>query len=241
MKKLVFLMLAAVVAAGAATLTAGQTRKESPDIIAARHARDRASVWELQNIAERVGKESAEKKSFDAYLRLALVQTWLCEAIESHKDDKLFKKAAEDGVAAAEMAVQLNPKSSEAHQLLGDLLNQLIPHVYGGGMRYGQRASDEMDKAIALDPENAGAYVSKSISLYYTPDSFGGSKTKAIEMLKKAVEVSPAEDSAHIWLAVFNLDAGKKKDALDEILLARKINPDRAFTNYVFELVKAAK
>jgi Tfp pilus assembly protein PilF len=108
-------------------------------------------------------------------------------------------------------------------------------------MRYGQRASDEIDKAIALDPKNASAYVSKSISLYYTPDSFGGSKTKALEMMKKAVEADPTEDSAHIWLAIFHLDAGRKKEAMDEILLAKKIDPDRAFTNFVLDRVKATK
>ncbi len=219
----------------------GQKKGENPDIATARRARDRASVDELQKIAVGVSKEAAAKKSSDAYRWLALIQVWLCEAIESSGKEELFKKAAVDGVSAAEMAVKLEPTSSEAHQLLGDLLNQLIPHVNGGGMRYGQRANDELDKALALDPKNVNAYVSRAITYFYAPDSFGGSKTKAFEMLKKAVAIDPTEDSAHIWLAMFYLDAGKKKDARDEIALARKINPDRAFTNYVFDQVKAAK
>ncbi|HKC63055.1 MAG TPA: hypothetical protein VKB86_05430, partial [Pyrinomonadaceae bacterium] len=128
-----------------------QTKDGNSDVIAARKARDSASVEELQKIVDKTRKEAVEKKSFDAYLRLALFYSWLCEAIEDRQEDKLFKQAAEEGVAAAEKAVALNPKSSEAHQLLGDLLNQLIPHVYGGGMRYGKRAEDEMDKAIELD------------------------------------------------------------------------------------------
>jgi tetratricopeptide (TPR) repeat protein len=215
-----------------------QTKDGSSDVTAARKARDSASVEELRKIVDKTKKEAVEKNSFDAYLRLALFYSWLCEAIEDRQEDKLFKQAAEEGVAAAEKAVALNPKSSEAHQLLGDLLNQLIPHVYGGGMRYGKRAEDEMDKAIELDPRNVNAYVSRAISYYYTPESFGGSKTKAIEMLKKAVEINPQDDSPHIWLAMFYLDADRKKEALDEILLARKIDPDRAFTNYVYKMIK---
>lgn len=215
-----------------------QTKVGNPDIIAARRARDRASVGELQKITAKAKSEAVKTNSFDDYLRLALYYSWLCEAIESRQDNKLFKQAAEEGVAAAEKAVELNPKSSEAHQLLGDLLNQLIPHVYGGGMKYGKRASDEMDKAIELDPKNVNAYVSRAISYYYTPDAFGGGKTKAVEMLKKAVEIDPQEDAPHIWLAMFYLDAGQNKEALSEILLARKINPERSFTNYVYETVK---
>jgi tetratricopeptide (TPR) repeat protein len=80
--------------------------------------------------------------------------------------------------------------------------------------------------------------VSRAISYYYTPDSFGGGKTKAFELLKKAVEIDPQEDSPHIWLALFYMDANRKKEALVEIELARKANPDRVFTNYVYEQIK---
>ena len=218
-----------------------QVKSDDTDIMVARHARNRADVPELQRIAAKIKKEAESKNTLAAYLRLALIQTWLCEAIESHNDDALFKKAAEDGVAAAEKAVALGPRSSEAHQLLGDLINQLIPHVNGGGMRYGQRANDEMDRAIELDPKNAEAYVSRAISYYYTPESFGGGKAKAFEMLNKAVELGTAGDSPHIWLAMFYLDGGKKKEAMDEIQAARKLEPERAFTNYLFAQIKNSK
>jgi tetratricopeptide (TPR) repeat protein len=215
-----------------------QVGNSDPEIAAAREARDRARVEELQKAVAKAKSEAAAKNSFETYLRLALFQSYLCEAIESGgRDEKLFKQAAEEGVAAAEKAVGLNPNSSAAYQLLGDLLNQLIPHVFGGGMRYGKRATDAMDRAIELDPKNVDAYVSRAIGYYYTPDSFGGSKAKAFEMLKKAAEIDPREDSPHIWLAMFHLDADRREEALAEIELARKANPDRVFTNYVYEQI----
>lgn len=96
-------------------------------------------------------------------------------------------------------------------------------------MKYGKRATDEMDRALELNPKNVDAYVSRAISYYYTPQSFGGNKAKALEMLKKAVEINSAEDSPHIWLATFYLEDGKQEDALREINLARSTNADRAF------------
>lgn len=213
---------------------------DDPEIVAARQSRDRAEVAELRKLVENVGREAEETKRFEAYLRLALFNVWLCEAAEAHQNNEVFKRAAEGGVAAAEKAVELNPQSSEAHQLLGDLLNQLIPHVFGGGMRYGKRSTDELDKAIELNPKNADAYVSRAISYYYTPESFGGSRRKAFELLTKAAEIAPRTDSPHIWLAMFHLEAGRTRDALREINLARRANPERSFTNFVHSQVTSS-
>ena len=213
---------------------------DGPEVVAARQSRDRAEVAQLQKLVENVRREAEETKRFEAYLRLALFSVWLCEAAEAHQNNEVFKQAAEGGVAAAERAVELNPQSSEAHQLLGDLLNQLIPHVFGGGMRYGKRSTDELDKAIELNPKNADAYVSRAISYYYTPESFGGGKQKAFELLTKAAEIDPRADSPHIWLAMFHLEAGRTQDALREINVARRANPDRSFTNFVYSQVTSS-
>ena len=213
---------------------------DGPEIVAARKSRDLAEVAQLQKLVENVRREAEETKRFEAYLRLARFNVWLCEAAEAHQNNDVFKRAAEGGVAAAEKAVELNPQSSEAHQLLGDLLNQLIPHVFGGGMRYGKRSTDELDKAIELNPKNADAYVSRAISYYYTPESFGGSRQKAFELLTKAAEIAPRADSPHIWLAMFHLEAGRAQDALHEINLARRANPDRSFTNFVYSQVTSS-
>ena len=217
------------------------TIDESPEVVAARKARDRGSVEDLQKAVARLKRDAEQKKSLAAYLQLALFNVWLCEAAEDNQNNAVVKAAAEAGVAAAEKAVAIDPQSSEAHQLLGDLLNQLIPHVYGGGMKYGKRATDEMDRALELNPRNVDAHVSRAISYYYTPEAFGGSKTKAFELLKKAVEINSAEDSPHIWLATFYLDDGKQADALREINLALSINPDRAFTKFVYTMVTSPK
>lgn len=217
-----------------------QTKSDQPDVIAARQARDSASVEGLQKIIAKTQKEATETNGFDAYLRLGLFQSWLCEAAEADKDETLVKQAATDGIAAAEKATALNPKSSEAHQLVGDLLGRLIPHVFGGGIRYGKRAADEMDKAIELDPKNANAYVSRAISYYYTPEAFGGGKDKAFELLRKAVEVDSQADTPHVWLAILLLENHQKQQALREILRARQINSDRVFTSSVYEQVARA-
>ena len=233
-------MKLAVLAAILTTLVS-LSRLDDPGLTAARKARDLGDVKVLQTEITKAQKKAAETKSFDDYIRLALLHNYMCEAAESSNTRGLVKEAAQSGVAAAEIAVKLNPNSSRAHQLLADLLGQLAPNVTGGGMKYGQRSTDEADKAIELDPKNGDAYVTRAISYLYTPEAFGGNKQKAFEFFSKAKELDPQADSPHIWLALFHLEAGQMDDALREINEARRLNPGRKFAEFVFAQVSAIK
>lgn len=216
--------------------TAEATRCEADNKVAL-EARDRASVEDLEKVIAQQKVAAKAKDNLENHLRLALLQTWLCEAAQVHENNKLVKQAATEGLSSAERAVTLNPQSSEAHQLVGECLSQLIPHVFGGGMRYGKRSAAEMDKAIELDPANQRAYVSRAISYYYTPAAFGGGQEKAFAFLRKAIELDPKADTPHAWMATFFLEAHQLKEALREITAAREINPHRAFTNTIFEQI----
>lgn len=202
---------------------------------AARKARDRADVEALRTAVESVQSQASQAGAFQTYLRTAQLEQWLCEAAHAHQDDKLVKKSAEAGISAAEKAVQLSPDSSEAHRLLGDLLGELIPHVLAGGPRYGPRSTKEAEKAIELDPKNPNAFVARATNYFFAPAAFGGSKEKAIEMLKKAIELDPSSDTAHIRLAQVYLAQGQREDAVREINVARQLNPERVFTQHVYK------
>jgi tetratricopeptide (TPR) repeat protein len=213
--------------------------QEGSEITAARKLRDLSDVEGLRKAIKTAHDDAQQKNTAQAYERLALFDDWLCEAGHGKNDDSLIKSAATDGLAAAEKAASLNPNSSEAHRLQGDMLSELIPVVFAGGMRYGARSTGEFDKAIELDPRNANAYIGRALSYFFTPSMFGGDRNKAVEMLKKALTVDPASDTAHIWLAQIYLDASQTADARREINEARRINPGRGFVDYVDGLVKA--
>ena len=52
----------------------------------------------------------------------------------------------------------------------------------------GQAAQVALNKAKKLDPENPRISILEAEDLYYTPEQFGGSKSKGIELFKKALE-----------------------------------------------------
>ncbi len=213
-------------------------------LLQARKARDQGNVEALRVATETVRSEAWQKNSFDAYWRLALLEDWMCEAAYARHDNKLVKQAAQAGVAAAREAVKLNPNSSDAHWLLGELLGDLIPHVFGGGPRYGPESTREAEKAIELNPQNAEAYITRAHNYFFTPTVFGGSKPKAVEMLKKAIEIDPASDAAataHIFLAQAYLDLERRDDARREIQEALRLNPERRYAQYVNQQITSGK
>src|ERR1051325_191809 len=121
------------------------------ELLSAREARDHADIQTLQSAIQKAKAEIAHQPSYSSYLKIANLETFLFEAASVKHNGKLQKEAAQAGVEAAEKEVELNPNSADAHGLLGTLLGELIPHVWAGGMRYGRRSAEELDKAIKLD------------------------------------------------------------------------------------------
>jgi tetratricopeptide (TPR) repeat protein len=227
----------ALVLAGVPTVEA----EDNPAVATARKARDQAEIESLRKVIDQAHSEAQQHGTAEAYERLAQFELWLCEAAHGHNDEKLLKQAAEVGVAAAEKAVALNPNSSEAHRIEGEAIGELIPHVFAGGMRYGRRSTAELDKAIELDPRNANAYIGRAIAYFFTPAAFGGSRDKAMEMLKKAIELDPSSDTAHIWLAQVYFAKREHAEAVREINEARRLDPERVFATHVYNTVTATR
>jgi tetratricopeptide (TPR) repeat protein len=227
--------LSLVVPASSAASSQGT---ETADVVVghAWHARDRGDIESLQALVRGARDEAMRTNSFDANLRTAFLDACLIEAGHVHQNDKVVRQAAQDGVAAAERAVRLNTESSEAHRLVGELLGELIPYVFAGGMRYGSRSTEEIEKAIQLDSQNPNAYVARGKNYFFTPKAFGGDKEKAVDMWKKAIAISPnsdAAETAHIWLARAYQSFEKSESATTEIDQARKMNPERLFAKLV--------
>jgi tetratricopeptide (TPR) repeat protein len=206
-----------------------------------RRARDHADVETLQALISTAHTEAAQQNSAAAYEKLAQLDLWLCEVGRDSNNGELVKTAAEDGVDAANKAVALNDNSSEAHRLEGELLGEMIPHVFMGGVRYGPSSSKQLDRAIELDPRNANAYAARGVNYFFTPSAFGGGHDKAIDLLKKAIEVDPTSDLPHLWLAYIYLEDGDIDPSFLEVTEARRINPERSFTNHLYERIIAKR
>jgi len=87
-------------------------------------------------------------------------------------------------------AVDLQPQVAEHHRILGTLCGQVVPAQVLLAFRYGHCARASIDRAIALDPRSALAYLSRGVGNYYLPSAFGGGVDLAIRDFRKALEAA---------------------------------------------------
>jgi len=110
-------------------------------------------------------------------------------------------------------AIKLQPDNALAHNNLGNAYKEIGKY---------DLAIDSYKKAIAISPDHAGPYY--NISSLYT-DVLGNDE-KAIELLHKAIEMSPYFSKSYNKLGLLYFEKGKKEEALSLLEKALKLNPD---------------
>ena len=104
----------------------------------------------------------------------------------------LSRGESDAAIAALQTAVAQYPKSAEAHFYLAN--------AYGskgqqggmfGGIKYGPKAKDEFEKAVALNPKYVEARLSLAQFYAFAPGVMGGSYEKAFEQAKELKAIDP--------------------------------------------------
>jgi len=137
-----------------------------------------------------------------------------------------------------EKAMAADSSFAEAGALYGYLLGFEIAFHPEKAMSLGMASFDYSAKALAKDPENPRIHLLKGISLFYTPEAYGGGADNALESLNKAVgffekdvandalQPSWGKDEAYTYLGLAykqKKDYGKAKEMLKKAL---EFNPD---------------
>jgi tetratricopeptide (TPR) repeat protein len=206
----------------------------------ARRARDAQDKSGLEAIAARA-MAAAEKEPQNARLQYetAAAYSYLAEIATEMHDPGGARKAAETGIPMAERAVAADPKSAEYHRLLGTLYGQVIPGNLGAALRYGRKSTEELDRAVKLDPNNADVYLSRGIGKYYLPPMFGGGAEAALEDLRKAVELNPKSDQAYLWQGIVLRKIRRNREARESLTQAIQLNPQRIWARQQLEKTPA--
>ncbi|MBI3664834.1 MAG: tetratricopeptide repeat protein [Acidobacteria bacterium] len=196
----------------------------------ARRARDAQDRTALEKTAAQLAA-AAEKEPQNARSQYesALVHSYLAEISIEVRDQAAAHKAAEAGIVAGEKAVALDPNSGEYHRVLGALYGQVIPGNLALALRYGRKTLEEIDRAVALDPKNSEVYLSRGIGKYYLPPAFGGGTEAALADLRKAIELNPKSDQAHLWLGIVLRKGNRNREAREALAEALRLNPQRVW------------
>lgn len=66
-------------------------------------------------------------------------------------------------------------------------------------MTFGAEAGQDLQKAMTLNPNNPRAYYLQAMSLFGTPEQFGGGKAVAKPVFQKAVDLAKAEQAKPLY------------------------------------------
>lgn len=141
-------------------------------------------MQQLANTFERIAE--AEKTQWLPYYYAAY-----CRVNEAYmaKDKSKVDGVADKALLNIEKAQALKGKDSEISCILSMIASSRIAvDPMTRGQKYGPESGAHLQEAKQLNPENPRVYMLEGQSLLYTPEAFGGSKTKAKEALELALK-----------------------------------------------------
>jgi tetratricopeptide (TPR) repeat protein len=204
--------------ASALLLAVAAAADPSAEMRQARNRQDRAALDQL------IGKLKSQP---NGNYQLAQAYSYAAEVAMEQRDKRKAQDYAEAGIPVAQKAVETNPNDPKAHRILGELCAQVIPaNPLLGGLKYGQCARDEINKAIQLDGNSAMAYLSRGVGNYYLPPSFGGGLDPALKDLDKAISLDPKLSDAYLWKGIALRKANRNAEAHQAIAKAVQLSPD---------------
>lgn len=162
--------------------------------------KDAKSQQDYNNVAaafERIA--NVEKTRWQPYYYAALAK--LNGAMRDEKADKDMAGEQVDALLSKAEAIQQNSELSTLHYY-----NEVMKMSVNPGERY-MNSAPLMEKyytqAIAQDSTNPRIYFMKGETVFHTPESFGGGKTAAKPIFRKAIDLfgrqNDTTDFAPVW------------------------------------------
>jgi hypothetical protein len=156
-------------------------------------AKTTADFQNVANAFERIG--DAEKTQWLPYYYAGLALTrigWM--------DQKLDKDANADRIKALCDKAESIDKNAEICSIRNmAATQQMMVDPQTRWQTYGQEAGTVLQKGMQMDPNNPRLYYLQGMSLFNTPEQFGGGKDKAKPVFEKSVELFKKEQHKPLY------------------------------------------
>jgi tetratricopeptide (TPR) repeat protein len=206
-------------------LLAGSLAGSDPELEKARDKQDRATLEKIAGTMASAAK--AAPKDADAQFRAALAASYQAEVAIELKDKNGAKNAADSGIAFAEKAIELQPKNAENYRLLATLCGQVVPANPLGGMTYGKRAKEAINKALELNPKSPEVHLAEGVGNYYLPAMLGGGPELAAKNFNEVIALDPKCADAYLWMGLTLRKLHKNPEARQAFAKSLELNPNR--------------
>ena len=200
------------------------------------YARDLRDVLALQSeVALAIANEIRIELTPREQTRLTTARSVNPEAYDFYLRGKshLRHENRDDNDAAIELlekAVAADPQFAAAHADLANAYYVRLFYFAPEEKRWQEKAYAAVDKALALDPNSADAYLARGKLLWMPSNHFA--HEKAIQEFRRAIALNSALDEAHHQLGLVYLHIGLLDEALRETQEAVKLNPGNTLALY---------
>jgi TolB-like protein/tetratricopeptide (TPR) repeat protein/tRNA A-37 threonylcarbamoyl transferase component Bud32 len=125
-------------------------------------------------------------------------------------------------------AIALDSTYAPAHAALADCLNQLGTVMLGSGSprELRPRAAAQAIQALQLDAGSAEAHAALGYAWHYD-----WRFAEAEREFRRAIELNPSYSMAHIWYANLLMSRMRMKEALEQVFMARDLDPFSLIVN----------
>jgi tetratricopeptide (TPR) repeat protein len=164
---------------------------------------------------------------FEAAWKLSRVSYW----IGTHAPEAERRAALEQGVTAGEVAIRFRPDRPEGHFWLAADMGALA-ESFGivQGLKYRSRIKSELERVTVIDPVRQEDSADSALGQWYfeVPRLLGGSRAKAEDHLRRALDRFPQSMTALAFLADLLAAEGRAREArtLLERVIAVPLDPD---------------
>ena len=141
----------------------------------------------LANDFARIGDKEKTQWLPYYYASLASIQKGRTQMRDGKMD--ALDATAEEAEKYLAKSKELNTENAENY-ILEKMIHglKLMVNPQQRFMTEGSLSAEALSKAEKLDPENPRITLLKAEDTYYTPEQFGGSKTKGLELFQKSLE-----------------------------------------------------
>ncbi len=164
--------------------------------------------------------------------------------------NEMLLKYLDDGIEHIYASLEKNEEFADAHGLLSSLLGQKINTDPALGMTLGMESMTAISDALQHGKANPRVAMFSAMSAYFTPEQFGGSKTRAMQEMTRSVELFKTENledkrlpdwghgEALTWLGRFHTETGEFDMAKKNLEAALKLSPESSFAKSARDQLK---
>jgi hypothetical protein len=192
MKKIIT-AVALLIAISGNTQSARYTEAMQKNLALLDSAKTAASLQALGAAFERIG--DAEKTQWLPYYYAGLALTSAAWA-----DERLDKDANSEKVKILCDKADAIQKTSDIYEIRNMAASQqMLVDPQSRWTSYGQEAANAINKGLELNPSNPRLHYLQGMSIFGTPEQFGGGKAKAKPVFEKAVALFKAENPKPLY------------------------------------------